>query len=474
MARASHHRALLDHYGHPRVNRFGESEDTVMQAMEHKHMLHQDQAYLVVGLGVSGLSAARYLLDHGYSCVVQDDRAQPPQLDNLLKIHPQVEVIKQELSEDIFNRFDCLVMSPGLSVRSEVIRKAAESGLRIIGDIELFAEAVDKPVLAITGSNGKSTVTSLLGEMLQADGKNVGVGGNIGTAALDLLEQGYDYYVLELSSFQLETTHSLKPLAAAVLNVSEDHMDRYRDLADYRDSKKTIYRQAQYCISNQDDALTYCSNDDIQFSLLSPQARYSVSDEEIPSLLVDGEAWIKASELKLKGRHNWANCLAAMALAQCVGVSRQAIIRVLRDYPGLPHRSQWVAEIDGVSWVNDSKATNPGAAMAAIQGMDAPVILLAGGQAKGADMRSMRDTLERQVKLVLLFGEDADDMASSWADSTEIERVDGLGQAVDVARQVAQPGDIVLLSPACASFDQYSGFAARGEHFIELVRGMQE
>ena len=444
-----------------------------MLTMNAHHSLHNDCRYLVVGLGLTGYSVARYLMRHGYDVVVQDDRGEPPYRGKLLGDFPESRIILSALSLELVNDFDCLVVSPGVSIRGEVLKKVSESGKRIIGDIELFAEAVDAPVIAITGSNGKSTVTALVGEMVRADGKAVGVGANFGVPALDLLELGAELYVLELSSFQLETTSGLRPLAASVLNVSEDHMDRYRDLADYADTKKTIYRNTAHCISNLDDARTACTEQDTRFSLIDTRAEFHVSSGDQPQLVVRGEVWLDTTELKLKGRHNWANSLAAMALAEAAGVSRQGIIAALKDFAGLPHRSQWVAEVNGVNWINDSKATNPGAAMAAIEGQTQPVILLAGGQGKGADMAMMRETLKRQVKTVLLYGQDADLMQRAWQGSVEIERVDNLQQAVRRAQQVAVAGDVVLLSPACASFDQFKGYAHRGELFGDYVRALQ-
>ncbi len=442
-----------------------------MQTMIHQQSIHADQSYLVVGLGLTGYSVASYLLKHGYRCVVQDDREQPPYLQQLLQQYPQVEVIRQPLSESLVAAIDCLVVSPGLSIRSALMKKVAESGRRIIGDIELFAEAVTQPVLAITGSNGKSTVTELVSEMIAADGKKVAVGGNIGVPALDLLEQqaDADFYVLELSSFQLETTSSLKPLAATVLNISEDHMDRYQDLQDYQACKKSIYTHARNCISNQDDSRTHYNDDDIRFSLTSDQVDFHLVQQPETMLAIRGQGLIKVAELKLKGRHNWANCLAAMALAEKVGVSTAAMKKALKNYAGLAHRTQWVADINQVSWINDSKATNPGATVAAIEGIDEPIILLAGGQGKGADMSQLCEALKAHVKQVYVFGEDAPSMLADWQHCTAVQKVDDLQQAVSSAAQMAKAGDVVLLSPACASFDQYSGFAARGEHFCELV-----
>ena len=445
-----------------------------MQTMNQLNPVHLDQRYLVVGLGLTGYSVAHYLLQHGYDCSVQDDRNQPPYLERLLKNHPGARVILQELTESMIQAADCLVVSPGISIRSPLLKKVAESGKRIIGDIELFAEAATKPVLAITGSNGKSTVTSLLGEMIKADGKAVGVGGNIGLPALELLARDHelDFYVLELSSFQLETTSHLELMAATVLNVSEDHMDRYENLQDYQDCKKTIYHNARVCISNLDDELTRYGTEDLLFSITSEHADYHLLDGPPRMLAIRGQGIIDVSQLKLKGRHNWANCLAAIALADQVGISVQAMQAALQSFSGLDHRSQWVARHHGVDWINDSKATNPGATLAAIEGIDESLILLAGGQGKSADMGLLRGTLKQHVKQVVVYGEDAAVMLSAWQDCVAVQIVDTLSQAVTVASQIAQPGDVVMLSPACASFDQYPGFEARGDHFCELVRSL--
>lgn len=440
--------------------------------MNSPQTMHRNHRYLVIGLGATGYSVACYLLNWGYRCSVQDDRAQPPYKKQLLKRYPQVELIHQPLDKIALKNFDCLVVSPGLSVRTDAMKKVSESGVRIIGDIELFAEAVDRPVFAITGSNGKSTVTELLGKMIAADNKRVAVGGNFGVPALDLLQQNADFYVLELSSFQLETTTSLKPLAATVLNISEDHMDRYDNLQDYQQCKKTIYRNSLHNISNLDDELTRFNDRDILFSIRESGADYSIINSPLSMLAVKGEGWIETSELRLKGRHNWANCLAAIALASVAEVSREAILTTLKTYAGLPHRSEWVAEINGVNWINDSKATNPGATRAAIDGLDEPVILLAGGQGKDANMKSLCDTLKQHVKSVLLFGEDAQSMQQQWQHCVKTEVMEDMQQAIVRAKGIAIAGDIVLLSPACASFDQFSGFEQRGERFCEMVRSM--
>lgn len=445
-----------------------------MHSMAHQRSIHQAHNYLVVGLGLTGFATARYLIGRGYPCVLQDDRAQPPYLESLRRMYPDTNVMLQALDKQMIEHFDCWVVSPGVSIRSPMIQQAIEQGVRIIGDIELYAEAVEVPVIAITGSNGKSTVTTLVGEMARFDGKQVALGGNIGTPVLDLLDQDHELHVLELSSFQLESTSSLQPVAATVLNVSEDHMDRYRDLADYCATKHRIYHGAQSCISNADDASTRHGDDDVQFSVLREDCAFHLAKQSTSSqLMVHGETWIDAREVRLKGRHNLANSLAATALALEAGISRTAILKALRDFAGLPHRSQWVAEVNGVTWINDSKATNPGAAQAAIEGLGHPVILLAGGQGKGANMQSLCETVRKHLRCMLVFGEDAAVIESSLAGCCAIELMNTLDEAVVRAYRIAQPGDVVLLSPACASFDQYTGFEQRGEHFMQLVGQLQ-
>jgi UDP-N-acetylmuramoylalanine--D-glutamate ligase len=444
-----------------------------MLSMGIQSKQHRDLNYLVIGLGVTGFSVANYLLAHGYRCRVLDTRDIPPYLKQLKHLHPRVEVVKSTLDDELVDWADVLVVSPGLSIRQGQISNAIELGKSVIGDIELFAQVADKPIVAITGSNGKSTVTRLVGDMIIADGKLAGVGGNIGTAALDLLLSPVDYYVLELSSYQLETTQSLKPKVAAVLNLSEDHLDRYSDYADYIQAKLHIYDSADICVSNHDDETTRHNDNDILFSL-NPETKvdFGLVHNNGMQLAYRGEPWIAVDQLKISGKHNWANCLAAMALANAIGVSQKAIVNALKNFMGIPHRSQWVAEHDGVEWINDSKATNVGAARASIEGRDRPVILIAGGQSKNADMSVLAPVLKQHVKLVLLMGQDADNMEQAWRGSTHIERVDSMECAVARAYANAVPGDCVLLAPACASFDMYEKFEARGDDFVQNLRGL--
>lgn len=437
---------------------------------------HADVNYLVVGLGLSGFSAARYLITKGYRCRVQDTRDIPPYFQALRNEFPSTDIVKKPLNAELIDWADVLVVSPGLSIAQPEITQAIDLGKSVIGDIELFAQAVtDKPVVAITGSNGKSTVTTLLGDMIVADGKLVGVGGNLGIPALDLLQTPADYYVLELSSYQLETTQSLQPIAATVLNLSEDHLDRYDSYADYIQAKLHIYQKAKTCISNQDDETTRHNSNDILFGLkTNEKVDFGLIEKSSGTWLANkDECWVNVNDLKISGRHNWANCLAAMALASTLKISRQAIINAMVEFKGIPHRSEWIAEIDGVEWVNDTKATNVGAALASIEGRDRPIILIAGGQSKNADMGVLFDAIKLKVKLVLLMGVDADRIEQAWLGAAPIERVENMANAVTLANQRALDGDCVLLAPACASFDMYPKFEARGEDFANHVRQLQ-
>lgn len=447
-----------------------------MLNMNSQAKQHADANYLVVGLGLTGFSVARYLMSKGHHCRVQDTRDIPPYFQALRKEFPSADIVKHALNAELIDWADILVVSPGLSISQPEIVQAIDLGKSVIGDIELFAQAMtDKPVISITGSNGKSTVTTLVGEMIAADSKSVGVGGNLGVPALDLLQQPADYFVLELSSYQLETTKSLQPVAATVLNVSEDHLDRYESYADYVQAKLHIYENAKICISNQDDETTRHDSNDILFGLTANgTAEFGLVENDSGIWLAHkGEAWVNINQLKISGRHNWANCLAAMALASTLDISRQAIIKAMIDFKGIPHRSEWIAEIDGVEWINDTKATNVGAALASIEGRDRPIILIAGGQSKNADMGVLYQAIKQQVKLVLLMGVDADRIEQAWQGAAPIERVDNMKNAVARANQQAVRGDCVLLAPACASFDMYPKFEARGDDFARNVRLLQ-
>jgi UDP-N-acetylmuramoylalanine--D-glutamate ligase len=441
------------------------------------NMNQETSRQVIVGLGTTGLSVARYLSRQGQGFALVDSRMEPPGIAEFMRDFPGIETHFGDFNTPLLSGAERLIVSPGISVQTPQIAEAARGGVEVIGDIELFARAVKSPVVAITGSNGKSTVTALLGEMAQAAGLAVGVGGNIGTPALDLLEgEGCELYVLELSSFQLETTRSLHPVASVVLNLSADHMDRYADLAAYGSAKARIYHHADHCIVNRDDALAMAlvqCDAQISFGLDAPlkDSDYGLRDLDGETWLVRGdEPLMRAADIRIAGRHNTANVLAAMALAEAAGIPRAAAIEAARTFAGLPHRCEWVAEAEGVSWFNDSKGTNVGATLAALNGMQQPVILIAGGQGKGADFSELRSGVRGKARAVILYGEDAALIEKAINGAAPVLRVRDLAQAVASARQLSQPGDVVLFSPACASFDMFRNYQHRGETFVALVR----
>jgi UDP-N-acetylmuramoylalanine--D-glutamate ligase len=349
----------------------------------------------------------------------------------------------------------------------------------VIGDIELFARAAVAPVIAVTVSNGKSTVTTWVGEMARAAGRITRVGGNLGTPALDILQdEEPDLYVLELSSFQLETTWSLAPAAAAVLNLSPDHLDRYSGVAEYAAAKQRIFRHAAVQVVNADDRLASALVDPRRpvrrFTLAKPgDDEYGVAEHAGAEWLTrGGQPVVPVNALRVSGRHNVANALAALALGDAAGLPEAALVRALQNFQGLPHRMQWVAELNGVSWYNDSKGTNPGATCAAASGLQQPLVLLAGGDAKGADFSPLRDVLAGKARAVILFGRDAPLIESVLDGVVPVHHATSLQEAVRLASRTAQPGDAVLLSPACASFDMFSGYEQRGRVFMDAVRSL--
>lgn len=450
----------------------------VMNDIELTQTHKDNRPLLILGMGATGVSVARFLAEQGRCFVMADSRLDLEIADKLQRDYPGVELSLGSGHSLDFDRFSGVVVSPGVPANSPLLLRAREAGVALFGDIELFAREAHNPVTAVTGSNGKSTVVHLLAAMNKYAGVKVALGGNFGTPALDLITQPEpDHYVLELSSFQLETTSSLCPAAAVVLNISEDHMDRYADMDDYIQAKGSVYRDANVAVVNRDDkaALALAPGDvrRISFGLDEPSCDddYGIRlrvDE--PWLACGNETLLAVSNLRILGKHNWANALAALALGDAVGLPREDMLETLRGYSGLPHRSQWVAEVNGVAWLNDSKATNPGATLAALEGLDRPVVLIAGGQGKGADFTVLEASVKAHVKAVVLFGEDADEIAQKLDGAAPIVRSAGMADAVAQGAGLAEPGDYVLLSPACASFDMFNGYAERGRVFMGLVR----
>lgn len=442
---------------------------------------------LVAGLGVSGMAAIAYLRAQGVRVRAFDTRADYD-VSVLRARWPEVEVALGCLPDDWCQGMAQVVLSPGVDPRQDWVRALAATGAEMVGEVELFARALPQQaqVVAITGSNGKSTVTTLVGELLAAQGYRVAVGGNLGTPALALLADAVEVYVLELSSFQLETTRSLRALSATVLNICEDHLDRYDGMAEYIAAKARLLTMTQLSVVNRDDAVTSVLTPDgvlqVGFSLQAVvlPGDWGVQGAGVAAVLGRWQAsgvfepWVSVSEMQLVGRHNWANVLAALALCQPLGLTVAVAQQVLSRFTGLAHRAQPVRVVDEVLWVNDSKGTNVGSTLAAIAslGADRPVVLLAGGLGKGQDFTPLRVVLARYGRALVVFGRDAAQIAEAVGDACPRVSALTLDEAVSAARALAQPGDCVLLSPACASFDQFSGYAQRGEVFMRLVAGL--
>ena len=400
---------------------------------------------VIIGLGKTGLSCVRYLLKKDTNIAVVDNRFDPPCLAELKNSFPNVPVYLGGFHEEILSKADEIIISPGVSA------KQIKNGKPIIGDIELFCRAAKAPIIAITGSNGKSTVTALVGEMAKCAGLKVKVGGNLGPPALDLLtDLKPDLYVLELSSFQLETTYSLKAKAAVVLNISPDHMDRYENIAEYTAAKMRIYNNCEV-------------------KIIPEQNAFKIRDNY---LTYNNQKLLAIDELKITGQHQISNCLIALALGQAVNLPMPAMVKALREFKGLPHRCQWVAKINNVNYYNDSKGTNIAATKAAIEGLGpmGPIVLIAGGQGKGADFSLLFPAVKKHVRALILIGEDADKLKTALTGACTIKMCSTMQDAVATAQQSAQPGDIVLLSPACASFDMFDNFEQRGNVFMNAVR----
>jgi UDP-N-acetylmuramoylalanine--D-glutamate ligase len=437
---------------------------------------------VVLGLGVTGLSCARYLSALGRRVVVFDSRETPPGLKAAAARAPAAVIQTGGLDVSLPPDTARVIVSPGLTLDLPVIAEARRRGLPVIGDIELFAGVVERPVVAITGSNGKSTVTTMLAAMAEECGRTVLAGGNLGVPALDLLlEPTPDLYVLELSSFQLECTQSLRPAAAVVLNVSEDHIDRHGTLESYAGAKARIYDRAEHAIANREDplvrAMIESHPDVVTFGLDAPapgQFGLAVDGTGRPWLARGDERLMPVDELRLPGLHNAANALAALALGLASGFPVPPMLDALRHYKGLAHRTNRVSDRNGCAWINDSKATNVGAAVAAISGLPGTLVLIAGGDGKGADFAPLAAAARGRLRGAVLLGQDADAIAHALADDCPVVKVADMNEAVGQAAALAMPGDTVLLSPACASLDMYVNYAARGEAFIRAIGRLDE
>lgn len=437
---------------------------------------------VVLGLGLTGLSCARWLRANEREVLVLDSRERPPGLRAVAERAPGAEVRTGSLDVELPAAAARLIVSPGLSLDLPIVAAARRRGLEVIGDVELFARAATRPVVGVTGSNGKSTVTTMLAGMAEEAGLRVLAGGNLGVPALDLLSEALpDVYVLELSSFQLECTDSLRCEAAAVLNLSADHIDRHGTLDAYAAAKARIYRHAQRRVFNRDDAMVRAMVEDdptaVSFGLDAPHEGHFglLADREDRPWLAHGHRRLMpADELRLPGRHNAANALAALALGAAAGWPTEPMIEALRHYQGLPHRTRRVCERRGIVWINDSKATNVGAAVAAISGLPGTLVLIAGGDGKGADFAPLAAALAGRARGAVLIGRDREALAAVLEGVCPTVFAADMDEAVRGAADLARPGDTVLLSPACASLDMYANYAARGEAFVQAVGRLDE
>jgi UDP-N-acetylmuramoylalanine--D-glutamate ligase len=445
---------------------------------------------VVVGLGKTGASCLRYFAKRGIAVMATDSRRAPPGLAELGALADSLDLRLGGFDMSLLDGASQVLISPGVSLEEPIARAARARRIEVFGDIELFARHVQAPVIGITGTNGKSTVTTLVACMAAAAGRRVLAGGNLGVAALDLLEQPVpDLYVLELSSFQLETTSSLRLKAAVVLNVTADHLDRYPSVAAYARAKSRIFAHAATVVLNADDPLvsamraaaTGASGQvrTVTFSIAGAQtdggpADFSLLRDGAKTFLArHGAALLDTARMKISGLHNAANALAALALGEAAGLPMPTMLEALETFPGLPHRSEWIADAAGVRYVDDSKGTNVGATMAAVAGMPGPLVMIAGGQGKGQDFAPLAQAFRGKVRHAVLIGKDAAVLAAALEGVCTVETVASMPDAVAAAARMARAGDTVLLSPACASLDMFRDYGHRGDVFAAAVRNLR-
>jgi UDP-N-acetylmuramoylalanine--D-glutamate ligase len=433
---------------------------------------------LVVGLGATGLSIARYMQRNDIVATYFDSRDQPPGIEELKEICPDAKVMLG--GSRLPRSIERIIASPGVSDSHPLIAKALKKKIEVVSDIELFAEAANAPVIAVTGSNGKSTVTTLLYHMCRSDGREVLAGGNLGEPALDLLIQEQpDVYVLELSSFQLHRTQNLPAEVAVLLNVAADHLDWHADENEYRQAKYRVFREARAAVINRADeaAAKFAERCDrvVSFGLDAPEDGHNgLRVDADQTYLARGETLLLSTrELAMYGLHNQLNALAALAAGDLLGLDMAAMLQVLIEFPGLPHRMQFVARIGAVDYINDSKATNVAAAVASIESIDTMLVLVAGGDGKGGDFSDLAGAVENKLRAAVLIGTDAEKIAHALDTVMPVSFADTMGAAVSMAAKFAESDDTVLLAPACASLDQYSNYMERGDAFCQAVGALK-
>lgn len=444
---------------------------------------------LIVGLGKTGMSFARYCQRKNHHFAFFDTREKPPMLASFKEAFPDAAIYLADIPRSLIPHIKLVLVSPGFDLNNDFIHEIFTHEVPVYGDIECLAKELKKPAIAVTGTNGKSTVVSLLGEMARAEGLRPAVGGNIGMPVLDLFADGndYDLWVLELSSFQLELTHSLKLAGGVVLNISPDHLDRHRTFESYKAAKQRIYRMSDYMVYSRADEQTKPVLDFkrltpfhlMSFGLDVPQDNnWGIIHDGQKKFIARGEdALLDVDDMVLKGIHNQLNALAACALAEVAGISSQSMVKVLKSFTGLPHRCQLVRVLDGVQWINDSKGTNVGATLSAIdslgESLKGKIVLIAGGQGKDADFNLLNPAVSAYVRAAVLIGADAGKIADAIGEHTDVYHEDSLDGAVKKARELAQKEDAVLLSPAAASLDMFKDFNDRGEQFAASVEALK-
>jgi UDP-N-acetylmuramoylalanine--D-glutamate ligase len=441
-------------------------------------MIATSKVKAVIGTGITGLSVARFLAARQQAFILLDTRTNPPNLEKVQQEFPSITIECGELNPETLLSCDEIIVSPGVAVTTPAIERAKNAGIPVVGDIELFVRYAKAPIIAITGSNAKSTVTTLVGEMAKAASIHVAVGGNLGTPALDLLNDAVELYVMELSSFQLETVTKLNAKVATILNISADHLDRYDSLRAYILAKLRIYFGAEHIVVNRKDVLTHppfaAGVKPIYFGGNADFGSFGLIKENGQEFLAKNlTPLMPASELKIRGRHNVDNALAALALGDAAGIPMNAMLDTLKRFKGLKHRCEFVADKNGIEFYNDSKGTNIGATLAAIQGLardPQQLIVILGGEGKGQDFTELAPALKAINSHVILIGRDAPIIEQALAQATKITRANNMSDAVSKAFQIAHNGDAVLLSPACASFDMFKNYEDRGEKFCAAVQ----
>ena len=440
---------------------------------------------VVAGLGISGVSAVNFLHEKGYRVAVTDSRALPPGHD---QIPTEVQTSFGQLDQELLLQAEEIVISPGLDPKLPEIQAAIAQGIPVVSEIQILRRATEKPIMAITGSNAKSTVTTLIGLMAKNAGVKVAVGGNLGRPALDLTKDDPDLYILELSSFQLETTSNLNAEVAVVLNISEDHLDRHGDMFAYHTAKHRIFQGVKKVVFNRDDSLTRPLVPDVtpmqSFGLNAPDLnQYGILREDNGNIwLARGrERLLNSAEMYIQGTHNVANALACLALGEAINLPMDVMLETLKTFKGLEHRCEFVRELNNVRYYNDSKGTNIGATLAAIDGLGAAieakggkVAIILGGQGKGQDFTALRDSLQKYAKVAVLIGEDRPVIEKAIEGTTTLLYAESLQEAVNLSQQHTHAYDVVLLSPACASFDMFTGYPQRGQHFVEYVNALNQ